>query len=62
LAASAIALDIRGVDCEQLEPIVEYSRYVLMKGSYIEQGRLVEGIKSKFVISARKLALIQFGV
>lgn len=28
-------LDIRGVDHEDLEPIAEYSRYVLIRGSYI---------------------------
>jgi len=50
-------LDIRGIEYEPLEPITEYSRYVLMKGSYADQGALVEGIESKFVIQNQRLGL-----
>lgn len=50
-------LDIRKIEYEPLEPITEYSRYVLMKGSYAEQGVLVEGIKSEFVIQNQRLGL-----
>lgn len=49
------ALQIRGIDCGQLDPMTEYSTYVLMKGSYREQGALVEGINSRFVIRDRHL-------
>ncbi len=49
------ALQIRGVDFGQLDPMTEYSTYVLMKGSYKAQGALVEGIKSSFVIRDRTL-------
>ena len=51
------ALQIRGMDYGQLDPMTEYSTYVLMKGSYKEQGALVEGIKSRFVIRDRTLAV-----
>lgn len=49
------ALQIRGMDYGQLDPMTEYSTYVLMKGSYKEQGALVEGIKSRFVIRDKTL-------
>lgn len=49
------ALQIRGMDYAQLDPMTEYSTYVLMKGSYKEQGALVQGIKSRFVIRDRAL-------
>jgi hypothetical protein len=51
------ALQIRGVDFGQLDPMTEYSTYVLMKGSYKAQGALVEGIKSTFVIRDRTLEI-----
>jgi len=49
------ALEIRGIKYEQLDPMTEYSRYVLKKGTYAEQGKLVEGIRSQFVIRNRTL-------
>lgn len=49
------ALEIRGIKHEQLDPMTEYSRYVLMKDTYTEQGKLVEGIQSQFVIRNRTL-------
>lgn len=49
------ALKIRNIDYGQLDPMTEYSTYVLMQGSYKEQGALVEGIKSTFVIRDRTL-------
>ncbi|USN97326.1 MAG: recombinase family protein [Candidatus Nomurabacteria bacterium] len=51
------ALRIRNIDFGQLDPMTEYSTYVLMQGSYKEQGALVEGIKSQFVIRDRTLAV-----
>jgi DNA invertase Pin-like site-specific DNA recombinase len=52
------ALEIRGIDHDELDPTTEYSRYILMKGSYKEQGALVEGIKNRFVIRDRRLETI----
>lgn len=52
-------LDIRGIEYEPLDPITEYSRYALMKGTYAEQGALVEGIMSKFVIRGQKLEITE---
>ena len=49
------ALKIRNIDYGQLDPMTEYSTYVLMQGSYKEQGALVEGIKSQFVIRNKTL-------
>lgn len=44
------SLEIRGISYEPLDPITEYSRYILMKGTYIEQGALIANIKSRFQI------------
>jgi len=44
------ALDARGVTHDEIDPLNEYARYVLTNGTYQEQGQLIEGIKSKFVI------------
>lgn len=52
------SLDIRGMSYEPLDPMTEYSRYVLMKGTYGDQGRLVEGIQSQFAIKDRQLQLL----
>lgn len=49
------ALQLRNVIFEPLEPLRDYATYILMKGSYKEQGALVEGIKSRFVIRDRVL-------
>ena len=49
------ALKIRNINFGQIDPMTEYSTYVLMQGSYKEQGTLVEGIKSTFVIRDRTL-------
>lgn len=51
------ALDIREVAHDVLDPLTEYSRYVLTKGSYMTQGKLVEGIKSKFAIKDQRLVI-----
>lgn len=52
-------LDIRGITYEPLDPLTEYSRYALMKGSYAEQGALVEGIESQFVIRNQTLEIVK---
>lgn len=49
------ALQLRNITYEPLEPLQDYATYILMKGSYKEQGALVEGIKSRFVIRDRTL-------
>lgn len=51
------SLDIRGIDHEEINPLTEYARYILTNGTYAEQGKLVEGIKSRFVIRNRSLEL-----
>ena len=51
------ALDIRGVKYDQLDPMTEYSRYILMKGTYAQQASLVEGIEGKFVIRSQRIEL-----
>jgi DNA invertase Pin-like site-specific DNA recombinase len=51
------SLDIRGVDHDEINPLTEYARYVLTNGTYAEQGKLVEGIRSRFVIRNRSLEL-----
>jgi hypothetical protein len=51
------ALDIRGVKYDQLDPMTEYSRYILMKGTYAQQANLVEGIEGKFVIRSQRIEL-----
>jgi site-specific DNA recombinase len=49
------SLNARGVTHDEIDPLTEYSRYVLTNGTYAEQGKLVEGIKSQFVIRNRTL-------
>lgn len=52
------ALQIRGMDSGSLDPMTEYSTYVLMKGSYKAQGALVQGIKSRFLIQDRHIVVM----
>lgn len=49
------AFDVRSIEYDELNPIVEYSRYILLKGSYRQQGELVGGIKSTFYIKDKVL-------
>jgi len=51
------SLEIRGLDHEDVDPLTEYTRYVLTGGTYAEQVRLIEGIRSRFVIRNRLLEL-----
>lgn len=51
------SLDIRGIDHDEISQLTEYARYVLTSGTYGEQGKLIEGIKSRFVIRNRSLEL-----
>lgn len=51
------SLNMRGIDHDEINPLTEYARYVLTNGTYAEQGKLVEGIKSRFVIRNRALEL-----
>lgn len=37
--------------------MTEYSRYILMKGTYTQQAKLVEGIRAKFVIRDKRIQL-----
>lgn len=49
------ALNARGIEHDEMDPLAEYARYVLTSGTYAEQGRLIEGIKSQFVIRNQTL-------
>lgn len=51
------ALNARGIEHEEIDPLAEYARYVLTSGTYAEQGKLIEGIKSQFVIRNQTLQL-----
>lgn len=51
------ALEIRGIANEDLDAMTEYSRFVLMKGTYSQQAKLVEGIKGKFVLRNKSIEL-----
>ncbi len=44
------ALGIRGQELGDIDPLTEYARFILMKGSYSQQANLVRGINGKFVI------------
>ena len=50
-------LETRGLKDETTAPLVEYSKFILKKGTYKEQGELVEGIKNKFVIRNQQLCV-----
>lgn len=50
------ALEIRGLANEDLDAMTEYSRYILMKGTYHQQAKLVSGIKGNFLIRNREIA------
>ncbi|MBI4185669.1 recombinase zinc beta ribbon domain-containing protein [Candidatus Berkelbacteria bacterium] len=43
------------ISTDRLHPLVEYAGFVLNKGSYTEQGELVQGIQSTFVIRGREI-------
>lgn len=40
----------RDIEHDTVEPLTEYSRFILTHGSYNEQTKLIEGIKSTFLI------------
>lgn len=43
-------LQDRNIVADNIDPLAEYSRFILMHGSYNEQTQLIEGINSRFVI------------
>lgn len=49
------SLNARGIQHDEVDPLTEYARYVLTSGTYAEQGKLVDGIKSQFVIRDQSL-------
>ncbi len=51
----AYSLDSRGMSHDEIDPLTEYARYILTSGTYADQGKLIEGIKSQFVIRNRTL-------
>ena len=44
------SLASRDIEHDTVEPLTEYSRFILTHGSYNEQSKLIEGIKSTFLI------------
>ena len=44
-----------GMSHDEIDPLTEYARYILTSGTYADQGKLIEGIKSQFVIRNRTL-------
>ena len=51
------SLSSRGIEHGEIDPLAEYARYVLTSGTYAEQGKLIEGIRSQFVIRNRVLSV-----
>lgn len=49
------SLQKRGIDTKGLHPLPEYAEFILSQGTYLEQGRLIEGIKSKFAIKDKQI-------
>jgi hypothetical protein len=45
----------RAYDQGKIDPIAEYSEFILREGTYKEQGQLIEGIKTTFVISNKQI-------
>lgn len=50
------SLDNRQLEYDKVEPLTEYSRFVLTYGSYTEQVRLIKGIKNNFLIKNRQIS------
>lgn len=52
------ALSVRAVDYGTIDPLTEYSRYVLTIGSNAQRQKLIEGIKSTFMIRNRQVEVV----
>jgi site-specific DNA recombinase len=52
------ALNVRGVDYGEIDPLTEYSRYVLTVGNNAQRQKLIEGIKSTFMVRNRQLEVV----
>lgn len=50
-------LSKRGFEYEEIEPLPEYTQFVLVHGSYGEKQGLVEGIKTTFTISNKAICV-----
>ncbi len=53
------SLSSRGLDIGKIEPIAEYSEFILREGTYKEQGHLIEGIKTTFAIRDREIISLE---
>jgi len=51
------SIQSRGATDEEIDPLSEYSRYILAKGSYSDQGQLVAGIKGVFSLQGKVILL-----
>lgn len=52
------ALNIRAIGYEAIDPLTEYARYALTIGSNAQRQKLIEGIKSTFMVRNRQLEVI----
>jgi len=53
------SLDIRGITYEILDPVSEYTRYVLTRGNYRDQSKLIDGINTRFAIKGKLLVALK---
>jgi site-specific DNA recombinase len=52
------ALQKRGAEATDIDPLTEYSEFVLNHGTYSEQARLIEGIKTTFAIKDKQITTL----
>lgn len=52
------ALYKRGIHFDEIEPLTEYSEYILNHGTYNERTKLIEGIKTTFALKNRQLTIL----
>lgn len=48
-------LQKHGVDTNGLDPFAEYAEFILRKGSYTQQGELIAGIETNFVLRNKEI-------
>ncbi len=49
------SLQKRGMDTDEIEPLTEYSEFILSHGSYSEKTKLIEGIQTTFAIKDKSI-------
>lgn len=53
------SLQKRGIDTDEIEPLTEYSEFILSHGSYLEKTKLVEGIQTVFAIKDKSIIALK---